>query len=38
LKLAAFLAGPAIGLLTTQFPTIADSVLSWLQPGIDALK
>ncbi len=38
LKLAAFLAGPAIGILTTQFPSIADTVLQWLQPGLDAIK
>ena len=38
LKTAAFLAGPLIGLLTTQFPSISESFLSWLQPGLDALK
>ena len=38
LKTAAFLAGPVIGLLTAQFPAISESVLSWLQPGLDALK
>jgi len=38
LKTAGFLAGPVIGILTTQFPSIADSVLGWLQPGLDAFK
>jgi hypothetical protein len=38
LKTAGFLAGPVIGLLTTQFPAISDTVLSFLQPGLDALK
>ena len=38
LKTAGFLAGPVIGLLTTQFPAISESVLGWLQPGLDALK
>ncbi len=38
IKIAAFLAGPVIGVLTTQFPSIADSVLGWLQPGLDAFK
>jgi hypothetical protein len=38
LKLATFLIGPVIGILTTQFPSIADSVLGWLQPGMDAIK
>ncbi len=38
LKTAAFLAGPVIGLVTTQFPAISESVLGWLQPSLDALK
>ena len=38
IKMAAFLAGPVVGVLTTQFPSIADSVLGWLQPGLDAFK
>jgi hypothetical protein len=37
-KVAGFLAGPVLGLLTTQFPAISESVLGWLQPGLDALK
>ena len=37
-KTVGFLAGPLIGLLTTQFPSIAESVLGWLQPGLDAIK
>ena len=37
-RLGGFLIGPVIGILTTQFPTIADSVLGWLQPGLDAIK
>jgi hypothetical protein len=38
IKSAAFLVGPVIGILTTQFPAIADSVLAWVQPGLDALS
>ena len=38
LKTAGFLAGPLIGILTTQFPAIADSVLKWMEPGFNALK
>jgi hypothetical protein len=37
-KMIGFLAGPVIGILTTQFPAISDSVLEWLQPGLDAIK
>ena len=37
-KLFAFGFGPLIGLLTTLFPSITDFVLSWLQPGVQALK
>jgi hypothetical protein len=36
LKTAGFLAGPILGLLTTQFPAISESILGLLQPG--ALK
>ena len=38
LKTGTFLAGPVIGLLTTQFPAISESFLGWIQPGFDALK
>jgi hypothetical protein len=38
IKLFGFLIGPVIGILTTQFPAIADSALRWLQPGLDAIK
>jgi len=38
LKMIAFLAAPIIGILTTQFPAITDSVLGWLQPGLDAIR
>ena len=38
LKTGSFLAGPVIGLLTTQFPAISESLLGWIQPGFDALK
>ena len=38
LKLAAFGAGPLLGLLTTVFPGMADFVYSWLQPGLSSLK
>jgi hypothetical protein len=37
LKSAAFLAGPVLGILTTQFPSVADSILGWVQPGLDAI-
>jgi len=37
-KLAGFLVVPVIGVLTTQFPSITDTVLQWLQPGLDAVK
>lgn len=30
--------GPLIGLLTTLFPSITDFVVSWLQPGAQAIK
>jgi hypothetical protein len=36
LKLSGFLVGPVIGILTTQFPSITDTILEWLQPGLDA--
>lgn len=38
IKLVGFLAVPVIGVLTTQFPSITDTVLQWLQPGLDAVK
>ncbi len=38
LKLGGFLIGPVIGIITTQFPAIADTVLQSLQPGLDAIK
>ena len=37
IKSAAFLSGPLLGILTTQFPGIADFVLSWLQPGLESI-
>jgi hypothetical protein len=37
-RLAGFLAAPVLGILTTQFPSISDTVLQWLQPGLDAIK
>lgn len=38
IKMVGFLAAPVIGILTTQFPSITDTVLEWLQPGLDAIK
>jgi hypothetical protein len=38
IKTTTFLAGPVIAVITTQFPSIADTVLSWLQPGLDAVR
>jgi hypothetical protein len=37
IKLAGFLAGPVIGIVTTQYPAIADTLLAWLQPGLGSL-
>jgi hypothetical protein len=37
-KLAAFGAGPALGLLATVFPELPGSLFSWLQPGLDSIK
>jgi hypothetical protein len=37
-RLFAFGIGPLIGLLTTLFPSITDFVVSWLQPGAQAIK
>jgi hypothetical protein len=36
-RLVAFGVGPLLGLLTTLFPSLADFVFSWLQPGAQAL-
>ncbi len=38
LRTAGFLIGPVIGILTTQFPQIADAFLGFLQPGLEAIK
>ena len=38
LKSAGFLTAPILGILTTQFPSIADTVLAWVQPGLDAIS
>jgi hypothetical protein len=38
LRLVGFGIGPAIGLLSTLFPSIADFALSWVQPSVAALK
>jgi hypothetical protein len=37
-RIVAFGIGPLIGLLTTLFPAVADFVVSWLQPGAQAIK
>lgn len=37
IKTIGFLSGPILGILTTQFPSIADSILGWLQPGLGSL-
>jgi hypothetical protein len=37
-RLFAFGVGPLIGLLTTLFPSLTDFVVSWLQPGAQAIK
>jgi hypothetical protein len=37
-RLFAFGVGPSIGLLTTLFPSITDFVVSWLQPGAQAIR
>jgi hypothetical protein len=38
LKTVGFLVVPILGILTTQFPAISDSILGWLQPGLDAVN
>ncbi len=38
LKFGTFALGPLLGLLTTQFPQFAETVLGWLQPGLQSLK
>ena len=38
IKMAAFGIGPLIGLLTTLFPSMTDFVVSFLQPGAQAIK
>jgi hypothetical protein len=38
MQLLTFGIGPLLGLLTTLFPSIADFVFSWLQPGTQAFK
>ena len=38
MRLLTFGIGPLIALLTTLFPSMADFVFSWLQPGVQALK
>jgi len=38
LKFITFIVGPVIGLMATQFPQVADSIYSWLQPGLEAIK
>jgi hypothetical protein len=37
-KYATFLLPPLLALVTAQFPEIADSLLRWVQPGLDAVK
>jgi hypothetical protein len=37
-KMIAFGAGPALGLLTTLFPSMTDFIVSFLQPGAQAIK
>ncbi len=38
LRMGAFGIGPLVALLATLFPSLADSVFSWLAPGAQALK
>lgn len=38
IRSAAFLVGPVLGILATQFPAITESILGWLQPGLAAMK
>ncbi len=37
-RIVSFGIGPLIGLLATLFPSIADFVVSWLQPGMETVK
>lgn len=38
LKYAGFLVPPVLALMTAQFPELADSVSSWVQRALDAVK
>ena len=38
LKIVSFGIAPLLGLLATVFPTVADFVFSWLQPGLQSIK
>ena len=38
LKIFGFGVGPLVGLLAAQFPSLAQGVFSWLQPGIAGMK
>jgi hypothetical protein len=37
-RIFSFGIGPLIALLTTLFPLMTDFVISWLQPGVEAIK
>ena len=38
IRMASFVGVPAMGLIVTQFPEIADFVFSWVQPTMNAVK
>jgi hypothetical protein len=37
-RIVSFVGVPALGLVVAQFPEIADFVVSWVQPGMNAMK
>ena len=37
-RIVSFVGVPALGLIVAQFPGIADFVVSWIQPGMNAMK
>jgi hypothetical protein len=37
-RIASFVGVPALGLIVAQFPEIADFVVSWVQPSMNAMK
>ena len=38
IRILSFVGVPALGLIVAQFPEITDFVVSWVQPGLSAIK